>query len=587
MMTPAIFQPVQLLLLLSGLILVLALAVPDLKNWPGNFAKNLVNRRTTSCRCFPGDSCWPSKSEWDNFNSTVEGKLVATIPIGSPCHDDSFRSYNQQQCDSLKDNWGFPQTHINSSSSVMASFFANQSCDPFLPRDSQCVVGSYVQYAVDAKDASDVQKAIDFVTKRNIRLTVRNTGHDYYGKATGAGALAIWTRHLRDIEVMDYASDKYTGKAMKMGAGVEVVEGYQTAHDNGIVVVGGNCPSVGLVGGYSMGGGHGPLATKWGLAADQILEWEVVTGAGEYLVATPSQNQDLYWAMTGGGGSTYGVALSATIRAHPDMQTTASSLNFMGAGVDADVYWDVIKTFISVLPKVLDSGAVSIWLASPDMFAMAPTTAPGITKPELESMFQPVIDKLDSNKIKYTYNTVEYPTYLDSYKAQNQPYNISEYNMGGRLIQRSTVEQKNDGLIAGIREIIGKGSVVSGVSFYTPVKPEYADNSVNPALRNSVFDAVLGLPYSSTNWTVNLENQRIMTDEIVPILEKLTPGGGSYLSEADFNQPNFQSVFYGPNYDKLRRIKQKYDPNCIFYAITGVGSEEFATDKEGRLCQKS
>ena len=196
-------------------------------------------------------------------------------------------------------------------------------------------------------------------------------------------------------------------------------------------------------------------------------------------------------------------------------------------------------------------------------------------------MFQPVIDKLDSNKIKYTYNTVEYPTYLDSYKAQNQPYNISEYNMGGRLIQRSTVEQNNDGLIAGIREIIGKGSVVSGVSFYTPVKPEYSDNAVNPALRNSVFDAVLGLPYSSTNWTVNLENQRIMTDEIVPILEKLTPGGGSYLSEADF-----QSLFYGPNYDKLRHIKEKYDPNCIFYAITGVGSEEFATDKDGRLCRK-
>lgn len=91
------------------------------------------------------------------------------------------------------------------------------------------------------------------------------------------------------------------------------------------------------------------------------------------------------------------------------------------------------------------------------------------------------------------YNTVEYPTYLDSYKAQNQPYNISEFNMGGRLIQRSTVENNNAALTSTIRDIIGKGAVVSGVSFYTPEKPGHIPNAVNPAMRDSLFDAVLGL----------------------------------------------------------------------------------------------
>lgn len=395
------FQLFQVTLFVSGLALAIALASSslDIDRWYGYLTSRAV---PSQCRCFPGDACWPSRSDWDAFNQTLGGKLVATVPIGSPCHVDAFEPYDEQACATLKDNWGFPATHIDSSSSIMASFFANQSCDPFLPQDSQCVIGSYVQYAVNATDASDVQRTIDFVTKNNIRLTVRNTGHDYYGKATGAGAVAIWTRHLRDIQVQDYQSTAYTGKVLRVGAGVEVIEAYQAAHDQGLVVVGGNCPSVGIAGGYSMGGGHGPLATKWGLAADQILEWEVVTGTGRHLTVTPSNNPDLYWAMTGGGGSTYAVALSAVIKAHPDMETTASSLTFQSAGTSEDTYWDVIQTFLGVLPKVLDAGAVTIWLAIPGTFMMAPTTAPGVTKPELEAMFEPVITKLDQNNIKYS-----------------------------------------------------------------------------------------------------------------------------------------------------------------------------------------
>lgn len=86
---------------------------------------------------------------------------------------------------------------------------------------------------------------------------------------------------------------------------------------------------------------------------------------------------------------------------------------------------------------------------------------------------------------------------------------------------------------------------------------------------------------------MNTESQETITNDLVPALEKLTPGGGSYLSEADFRQPDFQQVFYGPNYARLRKIKQTYDPNSIFYAVTGVGSDEWTTDADGRLCKAS
>ncbi|KAM0800494.1 hypothetical protein BDR22DRAFT_796261, partial [Usnea florida] len=137
---------------------------------------------SSACRCFPGDTCWPTKSEWDNFNQTLRGKLIATKPLASVCHLDLFDTYDAQICADLQANWTLPETHYVTSSSIMAPYYANQSCDPFLPRNSQCVIGTYIQYAVNASEASDYQKTINFIKKRNIRLTIRNTGHDYYGK---------------------------------------------------------------------------------------------------------------------------------------------------------------------------------------------------------------------------------------------------------------------------------------------------------------------------------------------------------------------------------------------------------------------
>ncbi|KAM0119401.1 hypothetical protein ACP6JC_003914 [Aspergillus fumigatus] len=59
------------------------------------------------CRCLPGDSCWPSPASWAALNSTVGGRLVATVPIGSPCHDPT---YDAAACAALRDAWNLPQT---------------------------------------------------------------------------------------------------------------------------------------------------------------------------------------------------------------------------------------------------------------------------------------------------------------------------------------------------------------------------------------------------------------------------------------------------------------------------------------------
>ena len=80
------------------------------------------------------------------------------------------------------------------------------------------------------------------------------------------------------------------------------------------------------MGGYIQGGGHSPLSCLHGLAADQVLSAEVVTPDGRFVTADFTQNTDLFWAIRGGGGSTFGVVTSITVKAYPDMPVTASTI---------------------------------------------------------------------------------------------------------------------------------------------------------------------------------------------------------------------------------------------------------------------
>lgn len=59
-------------------------------------------RTDRSCKCFPGDSCWPEPKIWAQLNNTVDGRLIKTVPLGSPCHGDA---YNAAECQKLKDGW--------------------------------------------------------------------------------------------------------------------------------------------------------------------------------------------------------------------------------------------------------------------------------------------------------------------------------------------------------------------------------------------------------------------------------------------------------------------------------------------------
>lgn len=286
----------------------------------------------------------------------------------------------------------------------MASWFANFSCDPFLSPGTGCNIGGLQWFAVNVSGVQDVQKTLEFIREHNIRLVIRNTGHDYLGKSTAPGAVALWTHHLKDIEYLQYTSASYNGPAMRLGAGVQGFDGMAAAHAQDKVIVTGNCESVGVAGGYMQGGGHGQLASRFGLAADQALEWEVVTAAGEHLVATPSENADLFWALAGGGGGTYAVVLSVTVKAHPDVTTASATLTFDGAGKTSQ-FWDVVQTFVADSLSLLDAGAVAIWTVAGSTFSLTPISLPGGTQEQLENGLASTLTLLNYYNITYS----EYP----------------------------------------------------------------------------------------------------------------------------------------------------------------------------------
>lgn len=92
-------------------------------------------------------------------------------------------------------------------------------------------------------------------------------------------------------------------------------------------------------------------------------------------------------------------------------------------------------------------------------------------------------------------------------------------------------------------------------------------------------------PYATLDFATNVAAQDTVTTQFVPKLAELTPNGGSYINEGDYNQPDFQRVFYGTNYQRLLDIKHEYDPEDILYARTAVGSDAWTTEPDGRLCR--
>jgi hypothetical protein len=238
-------------------------------------SRSTLTERSTkhSCKLMPGDIRWPSERVWDVLDHLLGGNLIKTVPLASYCYPE-WPQYNAAKCANITADWLNSDLHMADPASIMLPLYEGRTClpSPYNYTDS-CTQGAYPTYAVNVSTVAQIQLAVNFARNQNLRLVVKNTGHDFNGKASGKGALSIWTHYLKEKSYFPSfkAANGYVGPAIKIGSGVQVYEAYEYAKALGHSVVGGEAVTVGLGGGYTAGGGHSPLSSMYGMASDQVL----------------------------------------------------------------------------------------------------------------------------------------------------------------------------------------------------------------------------------------------------------------------------------------------------------------------------
>jgi FAD/FMN-containing dehydrogenase len=159
------------------------------------------------------------------------------------------------------------------------------------------------------RGTADVVAAVRFAVAEGLELAVRGGGHNVSGRAVSDGGLVIDLSHMRGVDV-DAAS-----RTARVQGGALWSDVNREAGLHGLAVTGGAISSTG-VGGFTLGGGLGWLMGVCGLAADNLLEAEVVLASGDVVRAGPDAHEDLFWALRGGGGN-FGVVTSFVFRLHP------------------------------------------------------------------------------------------------------------------------------------------------------------------------------------------------------------------------------------------------------------------------------
>ncbi|KAK3985844.1 FAD-binding domain-protein [Cladorrhinum sp. PSN332] len=556
------------------------------------------SKNPPACRYIPGDAAYPSETTWGRLNKTVGGRLVRGEPLAA--HICYGVTANAAACAELQQKWDYVDPFLPDPVNVMSPYWLNNSCNPLPGSPDSCKMGNLAPYAIRVSGAGDVVAGVKFAKENNIRLTIKNTGHDYLGRSVGEGSLALWMHKLKDIKVLDYKSRGYTGKAVKFSAGVQVLEAYKAAKDAGLRIVGGACPSVGVSGGWLPGGGHGPLSSAYGLGADQTLEFEVVTAKGEVLVASQTQNSDLYWALSGGGSGNYGVVLSATVKAYRDGPVAGFSLVFLNTNPDA--YWGAIKAWIARLVDIdikyprLNSAATF----TDQFFSLDFVTLPDGTAAELNTALAPFLSDLQALNVT-PINTDSHVSnnYFDHYQHFTTEDSINGTNLtiGNRLIPRSLAQPGTlPTLVSTIRGIANQtpGAVfviINNNVTHANVGNKPGSNSVLPAWRDSLFLLNFGsfISYNAP-WSEKQAHQALINSWI-DRFRALTPGGGTYINEATYNYPTWKQEYFGANYDRLAAIKAKYDPEYLFFNNAAVGSDTVwktaGADGSGRLCRRA
>jgi len=195
---------------------------------------------------------------------------------------------------------------------------------------------------VEAATNDDVARTVALARTTGLPLAIRGGGHNVAGTGTVDDGIQLDLRRLNQVEVDADA------RVVRVGAGARLADIDRATEPHGLAVPIGVVSGTGI-GGLTLGGGVGWLVRRHGLTIDNLVAADVVLASGEQVIASESENPDLFWGLRGGGGN-FGVVTSFTFRAHPlGPDVLAGSLVY-----EKRRWPEVLRAFARLAPSLPD-----------------------------------------------------------------------------------------------------------------------------------------------------------------------------------------------------------------------------------------
>jgi FAD/FMN-containing dehydrogenase len=562
---------------------------------------------TSAHRVRPGDAAWPDAAAWQKLKDEVGGNLLSVQPLFAAC----ATAPTGAACAEVYSNIRNPVYIGDQPGGTQVSGWL----DAWTPAASV--------YAVRARHAADVAAAVNFARTHNLRLVVKGGAHSYLGTSNAPDSLLIWTRAMTDIALHEgFVPQGCAGRvapasAVTVGAGCMWIDVYSAVTTRGgRYVQGGGCTTVGVAG-LIQSGGFGSFSKGFGTAAAGLLEAEVVTADGSVRVANACANEDLFWALKGGGGGTFGVITRLTLRTHPLPEFFGGAWGEIKADSDA-AFGRLIARFLAFYATSLANPHWGEQVAvRSDNSLKISMVQQGLSREAARAVWQPFVEwvkgareyslagelAVGGHQAQSWWEVQPNPSMVKDERPGASPDHgwwrgdqdqVGAYLHGydslwlpASLLKDSERPRLAAALFAASRHKDVELHINKGLAFAPPAAiAATLDTATNPAVTEAFGLALIadgeaaaypGMQRAPIDQTVAHQDARAI-DRATQELKQLVARPGSYLSESNFFNDDWQSAYFGANFARLKQIKRRYDAGGLFIVHHGVGSEEWSAD---------
>jgi FAD/FMN-containing dehydrogenase len=409
-------------------------------------------------------------------------------------------------------------------------------------------------FVVRCTGTGDVVAAVDFARENELDLAIRGGGHSVPGFGTSDDAVVIDLSGMRGVQV-----DPEQATARAEGGTTWGVFNDAT-HPYGLATTGGVVSTTG-VGGLTLGGGIGYLARSVGLSCDNLLSAEVVTADGQVLTASEEENQDLFWALRGGGGN-FGVVTAFEFRLHPVADVYGGPLFFDLA--DAGAVLHAYRDFIQDAPE--EFGGFPAWQIAPPL-PFIPEERHGETMLAFVACWAgPIEDGEHALKplrdaapvVAEHVGAMPYPALNSAFDGLYPPGGLQHY------WKANFVQELTDEAIDAHLEHGPNVPVVNSTVHIYPINGSchrVASDETAFAYRDATFATVIaGMWPDAADNEANIKWVRDYYDAVAPLSEE-----GGYVNFMSGDDQDRIKANYKGNYDRLTEVKRKYDPGNLFH----------------------